>query len=153
MKTSVPYRPAFVPDDAVSPSHPGVGPLRRRSPPGTDRDGTLRTATWRPPTSELAPRLYPAWLAMLNHLAAGQRRPRRETVDAMVARSDVLPKTASKLIASAAQHGYIDRTHRGRTHYDQLTPLGVDHCRAVLRHEAEPLELDVTTEMMREKTT
>ena len=29
----------------------------------------------------------------------------------------------------------------------------IDHCRAVLRHEAEPLELDVTTEMMREKTT
>lgn len=76
------------------------------------------------PTPANAPRMWPAWLAMFDHLADGAWHPRFETVEAMVAVSDVTPKTCTNLIGRAAHHGFVERRRRGGRYSDRLTVQG-----------------------------
>ena len=68
--------------------------------------GSSPPAPWLP-TPDNAPRLWPAWVAMLYHLTDSEWQPRKETVAKMLRASDLLPKTCSKLIGRAAKAGLV----------------------------------------------
>lgn len=107
-----------------------TGSRSRVTPPGGGvPSGNQSPATehqWGPPTPELAPRLWPAWQAMLAELRDGDWHLRATTVAAMTANSDIQSKTAANLIACAAKHGLVVRRKHLKIRQDRLTVFGLE---------------------------
>lgn len=87
--------------------------------------------TRQPPRPDVAPRLWPAWVAMLEHLADGEWHERAGTVHAATTASDVQVKTVKNLLAHGDKTGLITRWSSRTEPRDRLTPDGFAELAAV----------------------